>query len=525
MNLAEREFGRARPRFLPPPAAGGGRRPVLERVVAMLFCTFLVAVALGIGVVVQSLTHIENVLLLYVPVIIVAAVYYGFWTASWTALLSVAATSFFIAEPRFSFAVSEPSSVAALAIFLIAGALTSSLAAQARQRAVAADHTSRIVDQLYTFSGRLAVLSTRRELAAEIVRRIGSILHADSVLLLDTGAGLNVCAVHPPEAQLESEDMAAASACWDNRKPVNRNTAGFERCVWQFWPVGTADGLNGVVGICRERALSEDELRLLDALNDQAAVNLERTELAEEMRETEVLAETEGLRTALLTSISHDLRTPLASILGNISSLRKYGDLYDRETRAEMLEFAETETLRLSRFVDNVLHMTRIEAGALRPTIEMIDLSDAVGSALERVAKSLVDHDVRIELAGDLPMVPADFVLTEHVIVNLLDNAAKYSPKGSIIELRVRGRPGAVTVEVLDEGPGIPDTDMAHIFDRFFRVKVADHRPAGVGLGLAICKGFVEAMGGRISAANRHDRSGAVFTVTLPDHRPGERGA
>jgi two-component system sensor histidine kinase KdpD len=238
-----------------------------------------------------------------------------------------------------------------------------------------------------------------------------------------------------------------------------------------------------------------------------------------------MLAATERLRTALLTSISHDLKTPLASILGNVTSLRQYGHLYDEPTRSEMLTFAENETLRLSRFVDNLLHMTRIDAGALRPTIEAVDLSDLIGAALQRCEKLLKTHRVVMHLADDLAMVPLDFVLAEHVLVNLLDNAAKYTPESSLVSICVSENDDDVEITVMDEGPGIAADDLQHVFERFFRAKVADHRPAGVGLGLAICRGFVEAMGGGITVNNRNDCSGAMFTMTLPKSRPAESAA
>ena len=181
-----------------------------------------------------------------------------------------------------------------------------------------------------------------------------------------------------------------------------------------------------------------------------------------------------------------------------------------------MLGEVEVETLRLARFVDNLLHMTRIDAGALKPSIEKVDLSDVVGSALKRLDKILSNHEIKIDIASDAPMVPLDFTLAEHVLVNLLENAAKYAAQGSRIEVAVEVADGRVELTVRDEGPGIPPGDMTRIFERFFRLRIADHRPAGVGLGLAICKGFVEAMGGIISARNRNDKSGAVFTISFP---------
>jgi two-component system sensor histidine kinase KdpD len=225
----------------------------------------------------------------------------------------------------------------------------------------------------------------------------------------------------------------------------------------------------------------------------------------------------------LLTSISHDLKTPLASILGNVSSLAQYSKLYDEATRSEMLEMAEAETIRLSRFVDNLLHMTRIDAGGLHPTLEMLDVSDLVGSALTRSEKLLQRHRLCTDLPSDLPMVDADFVLAEQVLANLLDNAAKYSPADSEIRIAAHDADDHVVIHVEDEGPGVPAEHLDRIFQRFFRVMTADHRPAGTGLGLAICKGFVEAMGGTISGANRTDRPGARFTITLPRSADTER--
>jgi two-component system sensor histidine kinase KdpD len=228
------------------------------------------------------------------------------------------------------------------------------------------------------------------------------------------------------------------------------------------------------------------------------------------------MAETERLRSALLTSISHDLRTPLASILGSITSLRSYGDAYDEATRDELSATIQEEAERLNRFVGNLLDMTRLESGALEPKRSLIDLSDIVGTALQRSAKVLARHHVEVDLPADLPALDLDFVLFEQVLVNLLDNAAKYAPSGSLIQIRSRRVDDSITIDVIDEGDGIPPADLERIFDKFYRVHATDRQRAGTGLGLAICRGFVEALGGHIVAANRSDRRGAVLTITLP---------
>jgi two-component system sensor histidine kinase KdpD len=287
--------------------------------------------------------------------------------------------------------------------------------------------------------------------------------------------------------------------------------------------------------------LTPDQRRLLDALTDQAAVSIERISLAEDVDRARLLAETERLRTALLTSISHDLRTPLASILGAASSLRSYRDLLDEAGRDELLQTIQDEAERLNRFVGNLLDMTRIESGAIELRREPADLHELIGSALSRAAKVMTGHKVETDIARDLPLLDLDVVLFEQVLFNLLDNAAKYAPSGTTITVRAWqdtlasdrfGQAGAIGVklQVCDEGPGIPPEALEHVFDKFVRVEATDHKRAGTGLGLAICRGFVEAMGGVIVAGNRHDasgrpRPGAVFTITLPVAPPAPQTA
>ena len=238
--------------------------------------------------------------------------------------------------------------------------------------------------------------------------------------------------------------------------------------------------------------------------------------LAEDVDRAKLAAEAERLRSALLTSISHDLRTPLASILGSATSLNSYGTMLDEASRQELTATIQEEAERLNRFIANLLDMTRLESGAIQPRTSLVDLSEIVGSALERAAKILAGHRIDIDLAADLPMLNLDSVLFEQVLFNLLDNAAKYAPAGSLIEIKAWREDGHVRIEMLDEGAGIQPEDLERIFDSFYRVQARDQQRAGTGLGLAICRGFVEAMGGTIVAGNRRDRTGAVFTLILP---------
>jgi two-component system sensor histidine kinase KdpD len=275
----------------------------------------------------------------------------------------------------------------------------------------------------------------------------------------------------------------------------------------------------GVVGLDSENKgplLSPDRRRLFDALADQAALAIERINLAQDIDRNRLNAETERLRSALLTSISHDLRTPLASILGAASSLKSYGSTLDGAAKEELLGSILEEAERLNRFIANLLDMTRLESGAVAPKLELIDLGDVVGSALRRASRALSQHEVQLSLTPGLPMLKLDPVLFEQALFNLLDNAAKYSPPGSKVTVTGDTTGGRVRLSVSDTGGGIPPDDIELIFDKFYRVQSVDHKRAGTGLGLAVSRGFVESMGGTLSAANRSEGHGAIFTITLP---------
>jgi two-component system sensor histidine kinase KdpD len=238
--------------------------------------------------------------------------------------------------------------------------------------------------------------------------------------------------------------------------------------------------------------------------------------LVEDMDRVKRTVESERLRSALLTSISHDLKTPLASVLGAASTMRDLaGALSDTEKR-DLLATVIDESERLNRFIANLLDMTKLESGAIVPNSALHDLGEIVGSALRRASKILTAHKVELVLAADLPMLQLDAVLFEQVLFNLLDNAAKYSPADTTVSIKSQRERDQVVLQIADEGAGIPPDELESVFDKFYRVQKGDHVRPGTGLGLAISRGFVEAMRGTISAANRSDRSGAVLTIRLP---------
>jgi two-component system sensor histidine kinase KdpD len=387
---------------------------------------------------------------------------------------------------------------------------------------------------LYQFSRRLAVAVTMDDLLWATAYQIALMLKVRVVLLLpedeqgpgnqsqrEQGAhGLTVRAGFPPEDLLEEGDLAAAKWCWEKNRITGRGSDTLPGAKWLFLPMRTGRGPVAVVGIVRDesgRLLTPDQQRLLDALADQAALGIERVTLARDLHVARLEAETDRLRSALLTSISHDLRTPLASILGSATSLAsEQGAALDHGTRQTLLATIVEEADRLNRFIGNLLDMTRLESGALQPRGGLVDLSDVLGAALGRAGNILAKHKVDLDLAPGLPMLNLDMVLFEQVLFNLLDNAAKYSLPDSRIQIRAYRDGDQVILQVMDEGEGIPAGDVERVFNKFYRANGTDRQRAGTGLGLAICRGFVEAMHGTITAGNRTDRPGAVITILLP---------
>jgi two-component system, OmpR family, sensor histidine kinase KdpD len=331
-----------------------------------------------------------------------------------------------------------------------------------------------------------------------------------------------VRAGYPPEDMLDEADLAAAKWVWQHATPAGRGADTLMGAKRLFLPMRTGRGIIGIVGLDSDREgalLSPDQHRLFDALTDQAALAIERIKLAEDMDRARLTAETERLRGALLTSISHDLRTPLASILGSASSLSTYRQSLDDAAQRELIGTIQDEAERLNRFIANLLDMTRLESGALEIQNSTADVIDVVGSALRRASAVLALRETEIDLQPDMPLANADPVLLEQVLFNLLDNAAKYTAPGTKIRIEARAQDNMLQLRIIDEGSGIPPEDLERIFDKFYRVHATDRKRAGTGLGLAICRGFVEAMGGTVHAGNRGDRSGAVFTVAIPIKR------
>lgn len=479
----------------------------------------ITALGLAAAVVIKPYFGIENVDLVFLTAVVTVAVRYGLWPSLLASLVSSFAYNFFFLPPVYTFTITDPTNVAAFFFFMLIAILVSNVAGRVRTQADTAIGRIRTTEQLYAFSRKLAGTATLDDVLWASAYQIALMLKVRVVLLLPEDGLLTVKSGYPPEDELDPADLAAANWAWSNDRSAGRGSDTLPGAKRLFLPMRTGRGPIGVIGIDNDRTgplLTPDQRRLLDALVDQGALAIERVLLVEDMDRVKRTVESERLRSALLTSISHDLKTPLASVLGAASTMRDLaGALSDTEKR-DLLATVIDESERLNRFIANLLDMTKLESGAIVPNTALHDLGEIVGSALRRASKILTAHKVELVLAADLPMLELDAVLFEQVLFNLLDNAAKYSPPDTTIAIRSRRERDQVVLEIADEGDGIPPAELESVFDKFYRAQKGDHVRPGTGLGLAISRGFVEAMRGTISAANRNDRSGAVLTIRLP---------
>jgi two-component system sensor histidine kinase KdpD len=486
--------------------------------------TVYVAIALGVSVILDQVLDVRNLALVFLMAVLTSAVLHGLRPALYACVASALAFNFFFLPPRYTLTISDPESVIALGFFMVVAVIASNLTATVQRQAAAARQRARTTEDLYLFSRKLAGTGTLDDVLWATAFQLASMLKVRIVLLLPEGDTIAVKAGYPPDDTLVDADIAAARWAWEHNHAAGRGADTLPGAQRLYVPLRTGRTAVGVIGLDSDRRdgplLTPEQQRLLDALADQAALAIERIQLVADVDRARLAAEADRLRSALLTSISHDLKTPLAAILGAAGTLREYFDSMPEEDRNDLLATVIDESERLNRFIANLLDMTRIESGAMEPNYALHYAGDIVGSALRRAAKILTHHKMEMNIPEDLPMVRVDPVLFEQALFNLLDNAAKYAPGGSTIRIFGRSDDENVTIQVSDEGSGIPPADFDRVFDTFYRVRKGDQVRAGTGLGLSICRGFIEAMGGTITAGNRTDRSGAVFTIRLP--RPND---
>src|SRR3974390_3063404 len=478
-----------------------------------------VAVSLGIAEIVGPFFGLENVVLVFMTGIVTIAARFGLWPSILASVVASLFYNFFFLPPIYTFTIADPNNALAFFFFIVMAIIVSNVAARVREQAVTAMARARTTEALYAFSRKLAGVATLDDVLWATAYQIAMMLKVRVVLLLPEGETIAVAAGYPPEDVLDQADLAAAKWAWMNNRAAGRGSDTLPGAKRLFLPMRTGRGPVGVLGIDSDKAgplLTPDERRLLDALSDQSALAIERVHLVEDMDRVKRTVETEHLRSALLTSISHDLKTPLAAILGSAGALRSMSGQLTEAQKEELVSTIVDESERLNRFIANLLDMTKLESGAIAPNSSLHSIGEVIGSALRRAEKILSRHKVALDIYRDLPLVKIDEVLFEQAIFNLLDNAAKYSARGSTIQINGRRDGDSVVLDIVDEGVGIPASDVERIFDKFYRVQKGDQVRPGPGLGLAIARGFIGAMQGTITASNRTDRSGAILTIRLP---------
>lgn len=497
----------------PPPRSGGFRtRNAWGSRSGYAWTT---AMVVGVTAIASGLFHVldlGNVALLYLLPVMAAATLFGLRTGLFAGLTSSLAYNFFFLPPTGTLTVNNPENIISILVLLGVAVATSQLTARVRAQADMASSSARTNAALAGFLRRLTGIGDPVELTRAICEDIARLFDLRVVLLVPNGGGLSLQAASHPRCDLETMELAAAQWAFETSAPAGKGSGTLASSDWYFQPLRAGDRTQGVLGLAKEDGgdpLRADQLPLLTSLVDQAALVMERFRFEEEMRDVESVRTRDRLRQALLSSVSHDLRTPLTAVIAAADQL-------DHGATPELIGTIKAESARLNRFVSNLLDMARVEAGALKLNIEAIDLSDAVTSAAHDARRALEGHPVRLDVPPDLPLVRADPQLLHHCLLNLLDNAGRYGDPGTEIVIEGRHLFGHIRLAVLDKGPGLPPGREAEVFETFRRFEGSDRAVGGTGLGLAIVKAFAEAMGMSVEAANRDDGSGASFALIFP---------
>lgn len=477
-----------------------------------------VTTALGLGL--SALVALQNLSMLFLAAVLLSAVLAGRFSALLAAMLSFVAYNIVFIEPTGRLTVARPEELLSLAIFVAVALAAGQLAARLRLSMDRSRLQARQAQALLDFARKLSgAFGQEQVLDAMASHFSGALGRPIAILVPDESGELELGALWPPDQELDPTAMTAARWAADKREPAGFQTATLPQVPYLFTPARSGHRVLCVVGLRlnHEDGLPTDQdQRTIAALLEQSAIALDRARLTRENNRASVAREGQKVQAALLSSLSHDLRTPLASITGATSSLRQLGDRMSPETRKDLLASIEEEAGRLNRFVTNLFEITRIESGMVRAKSVTTDVSATIKAAVDRATRLHPTLDVDISLANPMPRAVADPALLEQVVFNLLDNAAKYAG-GAPVSLYARGEGDEVSIAVTDQGKGIPAEDLDRIFEKFYRRGKGDGRPAGTGLGLAIANGLVLAMGGSIRAESpAMRRRGTRFVLRLP---------
>ena len=482
---------------------------------------FLVAFLLVAGVtagasLVRTFLPDSEIVMVFLLAIMIVAYFFGRGPSLAAAGLSVAAYDVFFIPPLFRLTVADIRHVLTFAMMFVVGLAISSLTGRLRRQGSEARLRERRTADLYALVRELAGATEAEPAAGIAARHTATAFGGDAVVLLrDPAMELRVAGASNPAVRLDAEETATARWVGEHGRPAGRGTETYADAPVVCVPIATGESVLGVLALrSADRVPSDAEQRgFLEAFVRQIALTMERVRLGGEARAAALRARTEEIRTSLLSAVSHDLRTPLAAITGAGSALRMDPGQLGAERHAELVDTICDEAGRMDRLIGNILDMVRLEAGGAAAKREWVPLEEIIGPALARLEDRLADREVRLDLPADLPLIPVDPVLFEHLLFNLIENAVKHAPGAGPIDLSARAGEGWVQVEVADRGPGLPPGDERRVFDKFYRGPTA--QGTGMGLGLAICRSIALVHEGSLTAENRPG-GGTIFRLRLP---------
>jgi two-component system sensor histidine kinase KdpD len=489
--------------------------------------TLMLGLITVLAILLRPYLDLVDIALVYLLPVLFSAVRWGTGPAVFAAVVGLLTFDFFFIPPTLTFTVANLRYLISFAIFLLVALLTGTLSARLRQQVIRSRQRETRTAALYALSSEIAAVADLNAVLESVARKVADTVEGKVLLLLPDKSGkllLQASSAALGDSLLVDNEWAVATWVYEHNEIAGRGTDTLGGASGLYIPLRTEQGARGVLGVWfdgAERYLQPEQRRLLEAFAGLAAVALARIQLTEQAREAQLLAESESLRTSLFNALSHDLRTPLASIIGSVTGLLEEDSVYTPDARRDLLQNIKQGATRMNRLINNLMDMARLESGMLQLHKEWCDIQDIIGVALGRLDELLKSRPVEVHIQPDMPLLRADCVLIEQVLVNLLDNALKFSETGSEIVISASSGKKLAEVSVADRGLRIPAEDMERVFDKFYRLH-SPRQVSGTGLGLAICKGIIEAHGGQIWASD-NPAGGVIITFILPlaDEAPG----
>jgi two-component system sensor histidine kinase KdpD len=500
----------------PPVKSSARSHPQLIKPREWIWSLGTVAISTALAVLTFPYFEQTDIVMIYLLGIVITSTQTGRLPALAATVLSVAAFDFFFVPPHFTFAVSDIRFLVTFGVMFIVAYIITRLTLKIREQAETSRKRERGTAALYALSRELVRERKKARIIEIAVQHIGEVFRSQIVILVPDEQGeLGVSETGVGTFAIDQKELGVARWVFDNRQCAGLGTDTLPGAKALYLPMIASSGVAGVVGVLpvdAEKGFAPEDIHFLESFVNQTAMAIERIILAKEAHDERLKAEAQKVRNTFLSSVSHDLRSPLAVVEGAASTLLEKETSLNRPDRLELLRTIREETDRLERIIHNVLNLTRLESGAINIHKEWQPLEEIIGVVLNRLSERLKEHPLELHIPPDLPLIPFDTLLLEQVLVNLLENVLRHTPTGTPIEITITLKKSAVMIDIADRGPGIPALEEETIFSKFNR---SNQTRIGAGIGLTICRAIIEAHGGRIWAENRPG-GGAAFKFVIP---------